>query len=92
MNKKTIVALSIVSILLSGCGQEEETFHEPSLALAVTHPIKQDNTIVKEYVSQIRAIQHIEVRAMEKGYLQQTFVDEGQTVEQIGRASCRERV
>ena len=82
MNKKTIVALSIVSILLSGCGQEEETFHEPSLALAVTHPIKQDNTIVKEYVSQIRAIQHIEVRAMEKGYLQQTFVDEGQTVEQ----------
>ena len=36
----------------------------------------------KEYVSQIHAYQHIELRALEKGYLQDTFVDEGQVVEQ----------
>ena len=33
-----------------------------------------------EYVAQIRAIQHIELRALEKGYLQGIFVDEGQRV------------
>jgi membrane fusion protein (multidrug efflux system) len=31
-------------------------------------------------VAQIRAIQHIELRALEKGYLQGVFVDEGQQV------------
>ncbi|MBY0451039.1 MAG: efflux RND transporter periplasmic adaptor subunit [Cyanobacteria bacterium] len=39
-------------------------------------------TINKEYVCQIRAIQHIELRALEKGYLQKIFVDEGQLVHQ----------
>jgi membrane fusion protein (multidrug efflux system) len=33
-------------------------------------------------VCQIRAIQHIELRALEKGYLQKIYVDEGQTVKE----------
>jgi membrane fusion protein, multidrug efflux system len=33
-------------------------------------------------VCQIRSIQHIEMRALEKGYLQEIFVDEGQFVKQ----------
>jgi membrane fusion protein (multidrug efflux system) len=36
----------------------------------------------REYVCQIRAIQHIELRALEKGYLQEIFVDEGKYVKQ----------
>lgn len=36
--------------------------------------------IYQEYVCQIRSIQHIELRALEKGYLQKTYVDEGQVV------------
>ncbi len=39
-----------------------------------------DTTIVKEYVCQIHSIRHIELRAMEKGYLQTISVDEGQNV------------
>ena len=34
----------------------------------------------KEYVARVRAIQHVELRALERGYLQDTFVDEGQHV------------
>ena len=69
MSKKALLAVSIVSALLGGCGHEEHAAHHEKLQFNVTHPIVQDTTLVKEYVSQIRAIQHIEVRAMEKGYL-----------------------
>ncbi|MDO6565589.1 efflux RND transporter periplasmic adaptor subunit [Alteromonas sp. 1_MG-2023] len=82
MSKKTLLAAGILTAILSGCShQEPESHHATMLEFNVTHPIKQDTTLIKEYVSQIRAIQHIEVRAMEKGYLQSTFVDEGQTIE-----------
>lgn len=46
----------------------------------VTSPIRMDTSITKDYVCQIRSIQHIEMRAMEKGYLQEIYVDEGQAV------------
>jgi membrane fusion protein (multidrug efflux system) len=46
----------------------------------VTSPLRQDTLVAKEYVCQIHAIQHIEVRALERGYLQKIFVDEGQLV------------
>ncbi len=82
MSKKTLVTVGIVAAMLGGCGHQEHGVHHTTLQLDVAHPIRQNTTLVKEYVSQIRAIQHIEVRAMEKGYLQSTFVDEGQTVEQ----------
>lgn len=85
MSKRTVLAVSIVAALLGGCGHEEHAEHEShhtTLAFDVAHPIRQDTTLVKEYVSQIHAIQHIEVRAVEKGLLQSTFVDEGQTIEQ----------
>ena len=42
---------------------------------AVTTPWHQNLEIKKEYVAQIRAIQHIELRSLEKGYLQNIFVD-----------------
>lgn len=48
--------------------------------LLVTNPHRKDTELTKEYVAQIRAKQHIEMRALEKGYLQGTFVDEGQHV------------
>jgi membrane fusion protein (multidrug efflux system) len=46
----------------------------------VTNPIKMDTSLTKNYVCQIRSINHIEVKALEKGYLQDFFVDEGQPV------------
>lgn len=46
----------------------------------VSKPLVKDLTVNDEYVCQIRAIQHIEIRSLEKGYLQNVLVDEGETV------------
>ncbi|MBO1256297.1 efflux RND transporter periplasmic adaptor subunit [Alteromonas sp. 5E99-2] len=82
MNKKILVTVSVMTSILSACSHDEHQNHHETLQFEVTNPFRKDSTLVKEYVSQIHAIQHIELRAMEKGYVQQTFVDEGQTVEQ----------
>ncbi len=62
-----------------GC-QRHEQHHEETGKFQVTRPLRQDTEITEAYVSQIRAIQHIELRALERGYLQGIFVDEGQQV------------
>jgi membrane fusion protein (multidrug efflux system) len=79
---KRIPILSLVAVvflLTSGCRHDEEKEHETGKFI-VTTPIKKDTLIFREYVCQIRAIQHIEMRALEKGYLQNIYVDEGQHV------------
>lgn len=45
-----------------------------------TSPLRMDTSFIKEYVSQIRSVRNIEIRAQEKGYLQNIYVDEGQFV------------
>ncbi len=42
--------------------------------------VRQDTVIYRDYVCQIRSSQHIELRALEKGYIQHIYVDEGQPV------------
>ena len=46
----------------------------------VTNPVVIDTSFTKEYVSQIRSVRNIEIRAQEKGFLQNVYVDEGQYV------------
>ena len=65
----------------TGCTKEKEE-KEEKIKLLVTSPLLKDTTITKEYVAQIHSFQHIELRALEKGYLQKIFVDEGQLVKQ----------
>ena len=48
----------------------------------VSKPLVKDLTLNDEYVCQIRAVQHIEIRSLEKGYLQNILVDEGEAVHQ----------
>jgi len=68
-------------VLLSNtsCQSKKETKEEGEKFL-VTNPIIKDTAITKEYVSQIHSIQHIELRAQERGYLEKIYVDEGQAV------------
>lgn len=68
-------------IVLAGCGEHEAHAEESPRAFDVTTVVRQDTEMVREYVCQIRASQHIEVRALERGYLQEIFVDEGQHVQ-----------
>jgi membrane fusion protein (multidrug efflux system) len=48
----------------------------------VTSPAQLDTSVTEDYVCQIRAIRHIELRAQERGYLQKIYVDEGQLVKE----------
>lgn len=63
----------------TSCDSHKEE-KEEGTKLVVTSPLKTDTTLTREYVCQIRSIQHIELRALEKGYLQNIYVDEGQFV------------
>jgi membrane fusion protein (multidrug efflux system) len=63
----------------TGCKPDKEA-KEAEVKFLVTSPLKQDTTLTRQYVCQIRSINHIELRALERGYLQQIFVDEGKFV------------
>ncbi|MBL7912973.1 MAG: efflux RND transporter periplasmic adaptor subunit [Bacteroidia bacterium] len=77
---KTLMLISLCALLCTtGCESKKEEKEEETKFL-VTSPLKKDTTITREYVCQIHAIQHIEVRALEKGYLEKIYVDEGQFV------------
>lgn len=78
--KYPIVILIVIATTLSACEHKENKKEEETILLA-TNPVVKDTVINEEYVCQIKAIQHIELRALEKGYLQKIFVDEGQLVQ-----------
>jgi len=81
MINKLFTVLGLTAVLLNGCHKEEAAKEAPP-KLQVSSPLRKDTVITKEYVSQIHAFRHIELRALEKGYLQNIYVDEGQTVTQ----------
>lgn len=79
--KNLFIALSVFTLLsLISCDSEknESHSHHSDIEFLVTSPIIKDTSLIKEYVCQIKSIRHIEIRALEKGYLQSIFVDEGQ--------------
>lgn len=80
MLNKLVISLVMATTLLSACNHHDQEKTEAALKLAVTNPLRKDTSIIKEYVSQVHAFRHIELRALERGYLQDIFVDEGQTV------------
>ena len=83
MNMNRMLMLTALCALLytTGCSTKAEE-KEEVVNYLVTSPLRRDTTIAKDYVCQIHAIQHIEMRALEKGYLQKIYVDEGQHVRQ----------
>jgi len=71
---------SVLAIVCQvGCSSQKEQKEEES-KYSVTSPIRVDTSFTKEYVSQIRSVRNIEIRAQEKGFLQNIYVDEGQFV------------
>lgn len=79
MKKNALLIAFILLLYNVGCSHKKEKIEEHTKFL-ITSPIKKDTSIVKNYVCQIHAIRHIEVRALEKGYLEHISVDEGQFV------------
>ncbi len=78
--KRILMAMSLGSAFyLTSCEAKKEE-KEEEVKYLVTSPMQRDTLVTKEYVAQIHAISHIELRALEKGYLQKIYVDEGQSV------------
>ncbi|HTE30837.1 MAG TPA: efflux RND transporter periplasmic adaptor subunit [Chryseolinea sp.] len=67
------------SLCYASCSSKTEE-PEAETKFLVTSPLRRDTSVTRVYVCQIRAVQHIEIRSRERGYLQTTFVDEGQSV------------
>lgn len=82
MNKLLALLSLCVLLYCTSCSSKAKEEKEEETKFLVTSPLRKDTTITNEYVCQIHASQHIELRALEKGYLQKIFVDEGQFVRQ----------
>lgn len=89
MNFNSIISCLMVLCLFIGCQHDDNSAltHSESHGgghhtgvLEISSPIKKDTSYYNEYVSQIRAYQRIELKALEKGYLQKVLVDEGQLI------------
>ncbi|WP_300600359.1 efflux RND transporter periplasmic adaptor subunit [Niabella sp.] len=80
MNKiALLVSLCIITYGTTSCksGKEEKATAE---TFSVTSPLTIDTNYVKEYIAQLQSVRNVEIRAQEKGYLEKSYVDEGQYV------------
>lgn len=79
MNKFAQLIILCAVVGYTSCKPKTEVKEEVH-KYAVTTPLITDTSFEKDYVSQIRSVRNIEIRAQEKGYLQNIYVDEGQYV------------
>lgn len=78
--KLLLFASLTILLVASGCHSKEKQEKEAETNFVVTQPIRLDTVVKKNYVCQIHAISHIELRAQEQGFLENIYVDEGQFV------------
>lgn len=80
MKKRVLMLTGLCTLLVyASCSSKKEKNVEETKFL-VTNPIKKDTLTQQDYVCQINSIQHIELRVQERGYLEEIYVDEGQSV------------
>jgi membrane fusion protein, multidrug efflux system len=79
MNRIVMTAGLCALLCYTAC-KPKEAAKEETGKYAVTTALQADTSFAKEYVAQIRSIRNIEIRALEKGFLQNVYVDEGQYV------------
>lgn len=80
--RRTLMFVSFCALIGNiGCGTHNEE-RKAETKFLVTSPLRKDTLVTRDYVCQIHSIQHIELRALEKGYLEKIFVDEGQLVKE----------
>ena len=77
-----IASLSLFCLLLPACDKKKEQVHHEHHKILVTCPLVKDVVNTQQYVCQIHSYRHIEVRALESGYLEAIQVKEGQSVKQ----------
>ena len=83
MKKRILLLMSLCTMVFyTGCESEkkEEGHHALETKFQVTSPVRKDTLQTLNYVCQIKSTRHIELRALEEGYLEEIYVDEGQLV------------
>jgi membrane fusion protein (multidrug efflux system) len=78
--KRVFLFTALFALLYATSCKSTKEEKEEAGKYTVTSPVRLDTSFTKEYVSQIRSIRNIEIRAQEKGFLQNIYVDEGQYV------------
>ncbi|MCA9111027.1 MAG: efflux RND transporter periplasmic adaptor subunit [Planctomycetaceae bacterium] len=87
----TFLLLISICPLLCGCQEAEGHLEEqhvehhaehPTHKIVVTRPVAKDVISTQQYVCQIHSRRHIEIRALDEGYLEAIKVQEGQAVKQ----------
>ena len=82
INKNNWIYLLLMGALASGCAVKGETQNNRQAipTIPVTQVISMDTVLHQDYVANIQAVRHIEVRARVNGFLDNIYVDEGQQV------------
>lgn len=76
------IAIALVCLALPACKQRAAEVHEEAHRVLVTSPVRKDIVLTQQYVCQIHSCRHIEMCALENGYLEAIPVKEGQKVKQ----------
>ncbi|WP_395732544.1 efflux RND transporter periplasmic adaptor subunit [Prosthecobacter sp.] len=90
MRWTALMCAGLAAVTLSSCDHTEEVHHQErhegeeaeESQLVLTKPIIRDTVIARDYVCQIRSCRNIEIRALERGYLEVVSVKEGQMVKE----------
>lgn len=81
---RAVLVSTLVSLVLVACGeagaQEHDEEHEAQHPIILSSPAVRDVPTTRGFVCQIHSRRHIEVRALDEGYLDEIPVREGQRV------------
>lgn len=82
VSASSVLALTLTVLCLSGCTKHRDQPPPERHKIVVTTPRSMPITVTQKYVCQIHSRRHIDVRALEKGYLEEIAINEGQEVKQ----------
>lgn len=75
------IYMSLPAFAMAGCAAKGEKTNENEIkVLPVTQLIAKDTMLYRSYVTNIQAVQNVEIRARVSGFLEKIYVDEGQEV------------
>ena len=74
------IILALIALSLPACHMDKEQTHEEHHKIVVTSPQAKYVILTQPYVCQIHSQRHINVRALQDGYLEEILVKEGQAV------------
>jgi membrane fusion protein (multidrug efflux system) len=76
------LVLALAALSLPACNRHVEEQHHEAHKITATNPQLQPVTLTQPYVCQIHSQRHINVRALEMGYLEAIQIKEGQRVKE----------